>query len=530
MTGASRLGVGRWAFALVAVALLPVMMLASADFGVTWDEGARHRNGERVWRYLNGSPDRALFERGGHVYGGLFDVAAVAVESRVTTDRFVVRHRINAFFGWAGVVFAGALAARLFGIWTGVLAMVLLASSPRYFADSMNNPKDLPYAATSVAALWAISTMSSGWPYISRGTAFGLIAALGAALNVRPAALFNFGFFGLLLGSYVLVERTTDWRRLAVTTARVAIIVIAALVVGTAFWPWAQQAPLVRPIQALFEASDYHWAGQVLFEGRNYRAPDLPRYYSLRWMLISTPPVVLAGLVLACVPSSRGWAIRRLALAFVVLLPITLILIKGSTLYDGVRHLLFIYPAVVVLASSGWAATLSPARPRWARGLAAAALAAGIVNILVFQIRFHPNQTVYFNEFVGGPRAASARYDLDYWGNCVLQAVEWAAAKARAEGRPITVSGWPAHLVQLNAQRFPDLVFDRRDHEMLIRLSRGTRQAVLDLARREDALHRVETPDGAVLCVVLPGSAPIDPVPADAVPPDETSDEPDPAQ
>ena len=46
---------GRWTFAAIAVLLLPVMVLASRDFGVTWDEGARHRNGERVWRYLTGS-------------------------------------------------------------------------------------------------------------------------------------------------------------------------------------------------------------------------------------------------------------------------------------------------------------------------------------------------------------------------------------------------------------------------------------------------------------------------------------------
>ena len=517
---------GRWTFAAIAVLLLPVMVLASRDFGVTWDEGARHRNGERVWRYLTGSPDRALFERGGHVYGGLFDVLAVAAARRSTADRFVVRHAINAVFGWAGVVFAGALAARLFGIWAGPLAMALLISSPRYFADSMNNPKDLPFAAASVAALYAISTMSPAWPYISRGTAFGIILTLGAALNIRPAALFHFGFFGLLLVIFLLVERTRDWQRLTVTAVRAAIVVIAALFVGTLFWPWAHQAPLTRPFLALFEASEYPWAGQVLFAGRNYRAPDLPWYYPLRWLLISTPPVVLVGLVLAALPASRLWTMLRLALAFVVLLPITLIFAKGSTLYDGVRHLLFIYPAMAVLAASGWAAFLSPTRPRWTRVVAAVVLVAGVLHVLTFQIRSHPNQTVYFNELAGGPRGAFTRFDLDYWGNCMLQSVAWTAAKARAEGREIAVSGWPAHLVELNARRFPEVTFDRRNHELLIRLNRGTRQAVLDLARRDDALYRVQTADGVTLCAVLPGSASMDPGPPGATSPEETADEP----
>jgi hypothetical protein len=41
----------------------------------------------------------------------------------------------------------------------------------------------------------------------------------------------------------------------------------------------------------------------------------------------------------------------------------------------------------------------------------------------------------------------------------------------------------------------------------MIRLNRGPNDGVVELAGREDALFRVQTPDGAVLCVVLPGPA-----------------------
>jgi hypothetical protein len=518
---------GSWTFVALAVVLLPVMVGLSVDFGVTWDEGARHRNGERVWRYLNGERDSSLFERGGRVYGGLFDVTAVAAERYLTADRFVVRHGLNAMFGWAGVVFSGALAARLFGIWAGSLAMVLLAGSPRYFADSMNNPKDLPYAAASAGTLYAMSTLAPVFPYISRGTAFGIILAFAAALNIRPAAVVNFGFLALLLAAFLVRDRTTDWRRLGATALRFAILVVATLLAGTALWPWAQQAPLTRPFQALFLASEFPWAGQVLFEGRNYAAPDLPWYYPWRWLLISTPPVVLLGVLFAAFPTSRGWMLRRLALAFVAIFPISLIVLKDSTLYDGVRHLLFIYPAIVVLASSGWMAFLSTGRAPWLRAAAAVLLAAGVINILSFQVRSHPNQTVYFNELAGGPRGAFGQFELDYWGNCVLQAVGWTAERARREGRTVTVTGWPAHLVELNARRFPELDFNRRAQDFVIRLNRGRHRAVLDFARRSDTLHRVETPDGAVLCAVFPGSKYGESEP-DSTSPDETAREPEP--
>ena len=70
-------------------------------------------------------------------------------------------------------------------------------------------------------------------------------------------------------------------------------------------------------------------------------------------------------------------------------------------------------------------------------------IAAGLASVLIFDIRFHPNQGVYFNFLVGGPRGAFTRYDMDYWGNCVLQAVEWAVDTARASGTVVTISGQP---------------------------------------------------------------------------------------
>ena len=62
-------------FPRLAAALLPIMVVASFDFGVTWDEKHRHRYGENIWEFFRGLRSRSAFaETGGHLYGGLFDV------------------------------------------------------------------------------------------------------------------------------------------------------------------------------------------------------------------------------------------------------------------------------------------------------------------------------------------------------------------------------------------------------------------------------------------------------------------------
>lgn len=487
------------------------MVMASFDFGTTWDEKSRHRYGEFIWQFYQGTRPREAFgETGGHLYGGLFDVICVALEQWLPGNRYVIRHVVNATFGWVGVLYCGRLAAQLFGKWAGVAAMVLLAASPRYFADSMNNPKDLPFAAMTVMALYYISTVSPRSPYLSWTTAAKIAVSLALALNIRVGALLYVGYLGLLVGALAIIERNTDWRRLANIAFRLAAVVLAVLLLGTVFWPWAQGAPLWRPFRALLGVANFDFGGTVLFNGRDYAVSELPWYYAPWWLLISTPPVVIGGALLSMLYSpGRPDTLRRLGLWAIALFPIVAAIAMRSTLYDGIRHLLFIYPVVVALAAAGWTSVIAGHARPWVRRGAAGLFAAGLASILVFDVRFHPNQAVYFNPLVSGPRGAFAKYDMDYWGNCVLEAVAWSATRARALGMPIAISGNPDQLVQLDSERFPELYFSppyRGKHFLHVRLARGPAAGVKELAE-QPALYQVKTADGVVLCNVIPGPA-----------------------
>ena len=516
-------------FWILAASLLPVMVTASADFGMTWDEMDRHKNGRAIVDYYLGSVPREQAHYG-TMYPGLFDVIPAWLERQVDVDRYVLRHRVNAVFGWIGIVFTGLLASRLFGPWSGILAQILLAVSPRYFAHSMNNPKDLPFAAMSVMVLYCLSRLTPRWPYLTVGTGAALAVALGLALGTRPGALIYFGYLPLLLLAILIVQwisavpradrgdvrrwlRTiftiprVHWTAAVQLVARVSLVIVAGLVLGTVFWPWAQVEPFTRPFEALTRAGAYDWDGLVLFDGRQYPADKLPSSYLPTWFLITTPLVVLVGMVFA-IAHVRGWGWPRLALWTVALLPIVLIIARGSMVYDGMRHVLFAYPPMAVLAASGWTALLTD-RQRWLRIGGFALLIAGLVNVLSFNLRSYPNQVAYINELAGGPSGAFGSYELDYWGNCMLQAVEWSAATARRAQMPVRVFGRPDHLVEFNAARFPALIVapNRADpHHLEIQLLRGSVNHMLRLVTNPQVVHRVTTADGAVLCVVSRGS------------------------
>lgn len=491
--------------------LLPVMVLASFDFGVTWDEMSRHEYGVKVWEFIRGLRPRSSFaETGGHVYPGLFDTICAAAADWLPWNRFTIRHVINAIFGWIGIVYCGRLAGRLFGPWAAVLGALLLALSPRYFAASMNNPKDLPFAAMSVTALYYISTVSPRWPYLPLWTAVKIAVSIALALSIRVGGLLYLGYFGLLIGALILIERQTDWRRLADTALRVAAIVVAVLLLGTVFWPWAGGAPFTRPFEALIGAGGYPWNGLVLFAGTEYEAQSLPWSYAPWWFLISTPLVTLAGAAVSpLVVSDRTNALRIAGLWFVLTFPIATAIVMGSTLYDAVRHLMFVRPVLVLIAVGGWIGLFGILRSRPVRLAAGATLAAGLVSLTVFNVGFHPNQGVFFNSIVGGPSGAFKRYDMDYWGNCLFQSAEWAAQAGRRFGTTVTISGDPLHLLHQNAERLPELdvsIGSEQRHHLFIDMARGELSDFRDLVSRVP-LHEVRTPDGVVLCTITRGPA-----------------------
>lgn len=511
----------RWAAALAAIALLALMVSASRDFGTTHDERFQQRYGEKIWDYVNGDLARAEFDTefgNEYLYGGLVEFAAAAAQQVVPADVYVVRHGVNSVFGWLGILYAGRLAAHLFGAPAGWLTAILLAVSPRYFADSMNNPKDLPFAALAIVALFYALTIDRRPPYLSWSHAFKLAAAIALAINVRPLGLVLLGFAGFVLTLHVARslgpgEGASSRRDLARVAARFAVIVLVAIPAGTLFWPWAQAEPFVRPVRAFFIAAGATWAQgfHVLYAGEDFGAGALPWHYVPVWLAISMPPVVLVGLALAPVAWKRfpGARLAIAALAIFALAPVTAAIVRNATIYDGMRHLFFVVPPLVVLAGAGWWATIAAKQGRTGL-LLLALLAAGLLEPLLFHLRNHPNQHVYFSPIMGGPRAAFARYDMDYWGHSMLQAIAWADGLATRAQMPVVVSGNPPQNVQADAGRYRTLTFARRDSEAYhldIRLLRGPRDSVREFADRPDVLYRVTTADGAPLCVVLPGPA-----------------------
>jgi hypothetical protein len=216
-------------------------------------------------------------------------------------------------------------------------------------------------------------------------------------------------------------------------------------------WPFAHGNPILNPIEAMRFAMSFPDSYPVLFEGAVWQSDVLPWRYLPQYLLICTPLTMLAltiaGIVLATKLVLRDRHDRRTTPASIAVLwfvlPVVAFVALRPNVYDGMRHFLFVLPAMALLAAFGGARTIEWAKTRrqaWTRWATTAAVGACVAMPIVPLVRLHPYQMTYFNLLVGGLRGADGDYDTDYWASSYREAMLWINALASQQpGRTIVV-------------------------------------------------------------------------------------------
>ena len=438
----------RAAYLLFAAVAL-IVLITFRDYGIAWDEPEAQEYGQFILDYYrtDGVEARALTFNNMYYYGGLFEATAAWLGELLPLPPFDSRHLLNALVGLLGVVGTWKLGRALGGPLAGLLGAALLVAVPSYYGHMFLNSKDIPFAAASVWALYYMVLLLRELPRPSLSLALKLGLAAGLGLGVRVGAVLIFVNLAAAVTGWLALElvQRRAWRLLAVDGARIALRllpgVLLAYAVMVALWPWAQIDPLIRPLQALDYFAHFPYDIPQKLDGELFRSSSPPWYYIPVFMGVKLPELLLVSGVAAVLTGL--WRLLRAArapgaaetqrpllerglLAFAALFPVTYATLSDATLYDEVRHFLFVVP-VIAVAGGHWLARVLRRSARW-RPVLRHALAAGVATYLVIHVgvvaALHPNQYVYYNALVGGVDGAEGRFDLDYWNNSMRELAE----------------------------------------------------------------------------------------------------------
>ena len=413
------------------------------DYGVSVDEGRQRGAGFAYLDYVLGkNPDGILnlpeFDR---YYGVAFTLPLSAVERvlRLEDTRavYLSRHLLTHIFFLVGGFFVWMLAHRMFGNRIlALFAMLLFLLHPRTYGESFFNSKDLPFLSMFAISLYLIHRAfrrDTVWSFALCGVGIGLLVNM-RILGLMPfAAVLGMLALDAVRSVYSSGVRSDGARRVF---ANGAAFSLAAVLTLYAAWPLVWGNPAELP--DAFWTMARHPPGDNLFHGEMIRAPNIPWFYMPEWIFVSVPPVALAlalaGASIALFAGAARWrsvwrnSPERFALALVAfaIAPIAAVIALNSHVYDGWRHMYFIYAPMCLLAALALERMAAALRsmPRLRMGVYALA-AASIALVAVQMVRLHPYQFIYFNAFASGRENLGETYEMDYWGIGRREALEW---------------------------------------------------------------------------------------------------------
>lgn len=451
----------KYAFIIVAVLIFIIRPMFSSSFGPSGDE-ITHRNlgdlsydylstfgkNDSVFRYTpNQREDATLLLN----YGPMLEVLSSAIYKNVDVNPYKTRHFVLTVFTFLLFFYCGMAAYKIGGWRAGLIAMIFMLISPRIFGEAFNNPKDPPFAAGYMMALYYMLCLVDELPRPSWKTIVLTMVGIGLAFSIRVGGLMLFGFMPMFVFFAILMNE--EWRKRFLALdfkyynrliIGMVVIIIGGWIIGICTWPAAIRNPIGQPFHALAVQSSYPTVISVLYDGKVIGSNEVPWSYNPFYITATSPAIVIIGLFigLAMLPFLRktfnGYYLFMIL--FVSAFPIWWIIHKNSALLNGWRHSYFTYTGIAVFAALVFEALFRIVKPKAVNYVIAGVLAVGILLPAVFIVRNFPVVYVYFNEFVGGVDGTYGDYNLDYYACSAKPAADWIAKNIPYDSTKIIVS------------------------------------------------------------------------------------------
>jgi hypothetical protein len=403
------------------------------DYGVSWDERLSRDPAILQWDYaVHG--DTKLFDTITDLHGPAFELVLLSIEKAVpltdTHDIFTMRHLVTHLFFLLSALAAYVLIYRLFrNRWIAVIGYVMIVFTPRIYAHSYMNSKDIPFMSM-VLVILAVGHFAfdqkKPWLFLLLGAVCGFTTGIRIMGIMYPVFMV---FFLLVDLAFAIQEKTKPLK----TLLNIVVLMIGFCAALYVSWPYLWRGPIANFIECFEAFSHYGYSGYVLFQGAFIRADSLPWVYFPVWFGITVP---ILWLILGF--AGIGWILydfikhpirflknsnERNFLLYILsfFVPVIMVLVLNSVIYDDWRHLYFVFPPFVLLGLY-FVHLLFQTR---FKPVISALIAAQVALLGYFFVMYHPFEQVYFNELVAHDDEYLRRnYDMDYWGCSLKQGLE----------------------------------------------------------------------------------------------------------
>lgn len=347
---------------------------------------------------------------------------------------YLFRHYTNHFIFLISLVYFFKLVNNRYTDWKiGLIGVIFIFLSPRIFAHSFFNYKDILFLSFTIINLYY------GTCFLKKSNLKNIIL-----FSITAAFATNIRVIGLMIPVIILFIYYIDFLRTnKKNLLNIIFIIFFTLLFTYFFWPYLWTNPFSKLYEIINRLSSYGWTGYNLYFGEYIKATNLPWHYIFTWIGITTPIFFLIlsiigicsylfRLIKRLLKISDNeeslndlWRGKKESEDFIFLicliLPIMITILLGSPLYNGWRHLFFIYPIIILFSLRGlYFVKLNFFKKKIITFYLILTLF--IINVAYTTIKYHPHQNSYFNILAG--KGAHKNFDTDYWGLGNKQAIE----------------------------------------------------------------------------------------------------------
>ena len=426
-----------------------------SDYGISIDEDNTRINGFVSLKYIFEifSPkfaleiDKIVYAPGINEFkeqgiGVIYDLPMALIELvfKIEDSRnyFLFRHFLNFLIFFISVYFFYLLAKKRFNSWIfGILASTFLIVSPRIFAESFYNNKDLIFLSLFIISLYtAINFLVN--PSVKNTIYFTFSSAL--AIDVRIIGI----FLPILIYAFYLIK-ISQYNNLKENSFKISLIFIFSNIFFIMiFWPYLWDDPINKFIFIINKLSNIDVGIYNYYLGNYINAKFLPWHYPFVWQIITIPILYILLFFIGFIKilstfvyrlsqeeddNRLNWWTEKeelydLIFFFTYLIPLTIVFIFNSTLYDGWRHLYFIYPSFIMLSLSGLN-FISIKLFSKIKKFFFTIIFLTLLPTVFWMIKYHPYQYSYFN--IISEKKFNKLFEMDYWGLSNHDSLEYIA-------------------------------------------------------------------------------------------------------
>lgn len=422
------------------------------DYGLSWDEPFQRAGGIAnlvyIYEFFNIANFLSIFldtvpqipenlssledwKNENHLqrfYGVAFDLPAVILEylffgiNGNDQKIYEFRHLLTFIIFFIGIYFIKAQSKKLFSSnLLGLVAIVLLILSPRFFAEAFYNSKDIIFMSLlSINIYFLIKILKkTNLKYL---IIISFITALSINLRVIGILFYPLTLFVLIFANYCEIINRNKLYKIAL------IYLITSTFLTIIFFPYLWSNPIENFLEAINTMSNFpvQENSNTLYFGEWISLGNLPWHYLPSWILITTPPFIIFLFFFGLIKTIKDlldrpikkYSSKEIFLItnfLIIITPILAIIILNAKVYNGWRHIYFIYPSIIIISTYGFKYFFEILRNfNFGKFICFASFFMFTIYQSFWIFKTHPMQNVYFNSFVN--KTWNTQFDLDYWG------------------------------------------------------------------------------------------------------------------